>query len=156
MKAIPCKKWPRNWRSHTTLCTTPSTEQHILALTRIERVVGGPGAQLSKRTSTLEYRRLSCPQLPASLNSPLKSPVSTVNRRLRDAGLWLLEDLDNDEWVLGVSWQTCLLSPSLLSSSFNINVDLKELPGCLHSLWGGYFTLDSEQDFSEGLFGRCI
>jgi predicted DNA-binding protein YlxM (UPF0122 family) len=30
-----------------------STEQCKLALTRIERGVGGPGAQLSKRTSTL-------------------------------------------------------------------------------------------------------
>ena len=36
------------------LCTTSFTEQHKLALTRIERGVGGPGAQLSKRTSTLE------------------------------------------------------------------------------------------------------
>ena len=35
-------------------CTTPFTEQHKLALTRIERGVGGPGAQLSKRTSTIE------------------------------------------------------------------------------------------------------
>ena len=33
---------------------TPFTEQRILALTRIERGVGGPGAQMSKRTSTLE------------------------------------------------------------------------------------------------------
>ena len=30
------------------------TEQHKLALTRIDRGVGGPGAQLSKKTSTLE------------------------------------------------------------------------------------------------------
>ena len=34
------------------LYNTPITEQHKLALTRIERV-GGPGAQLSKKTSTL-------------------------------------------------------------------------------------------------------
>ena len=35
--------------------TTPSREQHKQALTRIERGVGGLGAQLSKRTlSTLE------------------------------------------------------------------------------------------------------
>ena len=36
----------------TTLCTTPFTEQRKRALTRIEIGVGGPGAQLSKRTST--------------------------------------------------------------------------------------------------------
>ena len=54
MKSIPCEKLARNWRFRTTLCTTPFTEQRILALTRIERGVGGPGVQLSKRTSTLE------------------------------------------------------------------------------------------------------
>ena len=54
MEAIPCEKLLRNWRSRTTLCPTPFTEQCKLALTRIEREVGGPGAQLSKRTSTLE------------------------------------------------------------------------------------------------------
>ena len=53
MKAIPCKKLTRNWRSHTTLCTTPFTEQRKLSLTRIEWGVGGPGAQLSQRTSAL-------------------------------------------------------------------------------------------------------
>ena len=74
MKAIPCKKLPRNWRSRTTLCTTPFTDQRKLALTRIERGVGGPGVQLSKRTSTLvsslRNRRLSSPQLAASLIVP--------------------------------------------------------------------------------------
>ena len=40
--------------THTTLCTTHRTEQRKLALTRIERGVEGPGAQLSKRTSTLD------------------------------------------------------------------------------------------------------
>jgi hypothetical protein len=54
MKAIPCEKLPRTWRSHTTLCTTPFTEQLKLSLIRIGRGLGGPGAQLSKRTSTLE------------------------------------------------------------------------------------------------------
>ena len=54
MKAIPCEKLPRNWRFPTTVCTTPFREQHKQALTRIEREVGGPGAQLSKRTSKLE------------------------------------------------------------------------------------------------------
>jgi transcriptional regulator with XRE-family HTH domain len=37
------------------LCATPFTDQRKLSLTRIERGVGGPGAQLSKRTSTLEF-----------------------------------------------------------------------------------------------------
>ena len=58
---------------------------HNRALTRIEREVGGPGAQLSKRTSTLEFccspslrnRRLTGPQLAASLNGTCKTPVST-------------------------------------------------------------------------------
>ena len=54
MKAIPCEKLPRNWRFPKTVCTTPFREQHKRVLTRIERGVGGPGAQLSKRTSTLE------------------------------------------------------------------------------------------------------
>ena len=36
------------------VCTTPIREQHKWALTRIEREVGGSGAQLRKRTSTLE------------------------------------------------------------------------------------------------------
>uniref|UniRef100_A0AAZ3PN74 GOLD domain-containing protein n=1 Tax=Oncorhynchus tshawytscha TaxID=74940 RepID=A0AAZ3PN74_ONCTS len=67
-------------------------EQHKLALTRIERV-GGPGAQLSKRTSTLvSSLRNGCitsPQLVTSLNNTCKTPVSTstVKRLLRDAGL---------------------------------------------------------------------
>ena len=51
----------------------PFTEQRKLSLTRIERGVGGSGAQLSKRTSTLvsslRNRRLTGPQLAASLNS---------------------------------------------------------------------------------------
>ena len=54
IKVIPCENFPRNWRSGTTLCNSPFTVQRELALTRIERGVGGPGAQLSKRTSTLE------------------------------------------------------------------------------------------------------
>uniref|UniRef100_A0A6Q2Y4K7 Myosin ID n=1 Tax=Esox lucius TaxID=8010 RepID=A0A6Q2Y4K7_ESOLU len=55
--------------------------------------VGGPGAQLSKRTNTLvsslRNRCLTGPQLAASLNSTHKPPVSTstVKRQLRDAGL---------------------------------------------------------------------
>ena len=36
------------------VCATPFREQHKWALTIIEREVGGPGAQLNKRTSTLE------------------------------------------------------------------------------------------------------
>ena len=74
------------------LCTTPFIEQYKLALTRIERGVGGPGAQLRKRTSTvssLRNRHLTSPQMAASLNSTRKTPVSTstVKRQLRDAGL---------------------------------------------------------------------
>jgi hypothetical protein len=75
-------------------------EQRKLALTRIDSGVGGPGAQLSKRTSTLvsslRNRRLTSPQLAASLNSTRKTPVttSTVKRRLRDAGLTEDELLD--------------------------------------------------------------
>jgi hypothetical protein len=90
MKAIPCVKLPRNWRSRTTLCITPFTEQNKLALNGIERGVGGPSAQLSKRTSTLVSssgnRCFTSPQLTALLNSTHKTPVSTVKRRLQDAG----------------------------------------------------------------------
>ena len=41
------------------------------------------------RVSSLRNRRLTCPQLAASLNNTRKTPVSmsTVKRRLRDAGL---------------------------------------------------------------------
>ena len=58
----------------------------------MERVVGGPGAQLSKRTSTFVSslrNGLTGPQLAASLNGTHKMPVSTstVKRRLWDAGL---------------------------------------------------------------------
>ena len=58
-------------------------------LTRIERGVGGPSAQLSKRTSTLVSslrNRCITIHLAASLNSTRKTPVSTstVKRRLRD------------------------------------------------------------------------
>ena len=57
-----------------------------------ERGVGGPGAQLSKRTctlvSSLRNRHLTS-QLAASLNSTRKTPVSTstVKRWLWNAGL---------------------------------------------------------------------
>ena len=93
MKAIQCKKLPRNWRFPTTVCTTPFRIQHKRALTRIEREVGGPGAKLSKRTSTLQSLvwdgHLTGPQLATSLNGTRKTPVSTstVKRRLREAGL---------------------------------------------------------------------
>ena len=86
-------KLPRNWRFPATVCTTPFRKQHKWALTRIEREMGGPGAQLSKRTSalvtSLRNRRLIGPQLAASLNGTRKTPVSTstVKRQLRDAGL---------------------------------------------------------------------
>ena len=60
-------------------CTTPFREQQKRALTRIEREVGGPGAQLSKRTSTsessLRNRCLTGPQLAASLNGTRKVNV---------------------------------------------------------------------------------
>ena len=93
MKAIPCKKLPRNWRSCTGLCPTPFTEQRKLALTRIERGVGAPrctNEQQDKniRVSSLRNRCPASPQLAASLNSTCKTPVSTsVKRRLREAGL---------------------------------------------------------------------
>ena len=92
-KAIPCGKLPRNWRSNTTLCTTPFTEQCKMALTRTERGVGGPGAQLSKRTSTLEclvWETDASQVLNWQLHKTThKTPVSksTVKRWLRDGGL---------------------------------------------------------------------
>ena len=91
MKAIPCKKLPRNWRFPTTVCTTPFREQHKWALIRIEREVGGTTKQGDKyiQVSSLRNRCLTGPQLAASLNGTRKTPVSTstVKRRLRDSGL---------------------------------------------------------------------
>ena len=83
MKAIPCDKLPRNWRSHTTLCTTPFTQQNKLSLTRIERGVRGPGV------SNLRNRHLTSPQMSASLKSTPKTPASTstVKWQIRDADL---------------------------------------------------------------------
>jgi hypothetical protein len=78
-------------KSRTTLHTAPFTEQRKLALTRIKRGVGGPGAQLSKRTSTLvsslRNRHLTNPQLAASLNSTIKTPVSTSTMKATP-GCW--------------------------------------------------------------------
>ena len=69
-------------------CTTPFREQHKWALARIER---DTTKQEDKyiRVSSLRNRRLTGPQLAASLNGTRKMPVSTstVKRRLRDAGL---------------------------------------------------------------------
>lgn len=47
MRAFSLRKFTKSRRFHK---TTRFTEQHQLALTRIEREVGGTGAQLSKRT----------------------------------------------------------------------------------------------------------
>jgi hypothetical protein len=44
IKDFSCEKLLRNYRSGTTLCTTPFTEQRKLSLTRIEREVGDLGA----------------------------------------------------------------------------------------------------------------
>ena len=76
MKAIPCEKFPRNWRFPTAVCnkrprcTTKQEDKYI-------------------RVSSLRNRRLTGPELVASLNGTRKMPVSTstVKRRLRDAGL---------------------------------------------------------------------
>ena len=43
------------------MCTTPFTEQRKLALTRLARGVGGPGAQLSKRTKIKMGKRTQTP-----------------------------------------------------------------------------------------------
>uniref|UniRef100_A0A4W5QH66 T-complex 11, testis-specific-like 2 n=1 Tax=Hucho hucho TaxID=62062 RepID=A0A4W5QH66_9TELE len=65
------------------LCTTPFTEQRKLAVTRIDRGVGGPGAQLSKRTSTLvsslRNRCLTSPQLFLFLFSFFLCPLFTAS-----------------------------------------------------------------------------
>ena len=85
MKAIPYEKL-----KCTMVCTTPFTEQRKLALNRVEREVEGPGAQQKYiRVCSLRNRRLTGPQLAASLNGTRKTPVSTstVKRRLHDAGL---------------------------------------------------------------------
>ena len=68
------------------------TGEESLALTRIERGVGGPGAQLSERTSTLvsslKNRRLTGPQLAASLNSTRKNTSLNFNSEEATLGCW--------------------------------------------------------------------
>ena len=76
MMAVPCEKLPRNWRSRTTLCSTPFTEQRKQALTRIERS-GRPRCTTEQedkyiRVSSLRNRRLTSPPLAASLIVPVK------------------------------------------------------------------------------------
>jgi hypothetical protein len=84
----------------------PFTEQRKLATTRIERKVGGPGAQLRKyiRVCSLRNRCLTSPQLAASLNRTRKTPVSmsTLKRRLRDAGLLgrVAKKSHNSDWLI--------------------------------------------------------
>ena len=90
MKAIPWEKLTRKWRSHTTLCTTPFTEQPGSNQNR--KRSGRPRCtteQEDKDKSSLRNRRLTSSQLAASLNRTRKTPVSmsTVKRRLRDAVL---------------------------------------------------------------------
>lgn len=89
-RLFPTRNCQRNWRAHSTVCTTPFTEQRKLALTEIERGVGGLGAHPSKMNSTseslvwekgksqvLNWQRL--------LNSSCKTIVSMfrVERRLK-------------------------------------------------------------------------
>ena len=147
------EKLPRNWISHTTLCTTPFTEQRKLPLTRIERV-GGPGAQLSKRTSTLvsslRNRRLTGPQLATSLNSTCKTPVSTssVKRRLLDAGLVGRVPLSS----------VCVLLPILIFSFYwpvwdvSFSLQLPRRPASRSRL----FTVDIETGVLWVLFNEAV
>lgn len=62
------------------MCRTHFTEQHKLALSRIRR-------DKSIRVSALRNRCLSGPQLADLLNSSTPVSLSTIRRRLRDAGL---------------------------------------------------------------------
>ena len=82
MKAIPCEKLPRNGRSRTMLCTTPFTEQRKLAQTRIERGEGGPGAQLSKRTSTLYSKILQNMHPVCNIALVISNPAKNVAKQL--------------------------------------------------------------------------
>ena len=83
MKAIPCEKLPRYWRFPTTACATPFREQYKQAMNRTERE-----ASVLNWVSSLTNRRLTGPQLAASLNSTRKTSVSTstLKRWLWDAG----------------------------------------------------------------------
>jgi hypothetical protein len=107
IKAIPCEKLPRNWRSGTTLCNTPFTEQHKLASNQNRKRSGRPRCTTEQenkyiRVSSLRNRHLTSPQLAASWNSTRKAPVSTstVKRRLWDAGLGCGRRLSDSFWVL--------------------------------------------------------
>lgn len=56
MKNIAHEKLPNKKKNEDILlrhlCTTPCTEEHKLALARIEKDVGGHGAQLCRRANT--------------------------------------------------------------------------------------------------------
>jgi hypothetical protein len=80
MKAIPCEKLPTNVRSRTTLCTTPFTEHRKLALNQ--------NRKRSTLVSSFRNRCLTSLQLAVSLNSTLKTVVSTSTvKGFWDSGL---------------------------------------------------------------------
>ena len=85
------------------------------------------------RVSSLRNRRLTSPQLAASLNSTRKTPVSTstVKRRLRDAGLAFLSKT-----------RTFLSDPKVLNGSVHVRCESHSITLTLshtlfHCLGGG-------------------
>ena len=107
MKSIPCEKLPRNWRSHTTLCTTPFTQ---IVSNQNKKRSGKPRCTTEQkdkyiRVSSLRNRRLTSPQLAASLNSTLN-----VNSQEAIVGCWpsrhipLYVSAEQREWVLCFCW----------------------------------------------------
>jgi hypothetical protein len=114
MKAIPCEKLPRNWRSLTTLCTTPFIEQGKLALTRIERGVGGHGAQLSKRTSTYPHDSCNESVCPATVPVPSLGPAAVMSKPLssppctQEQNRWTFQNAIAGKAQL---WKLCPLFP---------------------------------------------
>ena len=109
------------------LCTTPFTEQRKLALTRIERGVGYPGAQLNKRTlvSSLRDRRLISPQLAASLNSTRKTPVN-VNSEEATPGCWPSRQSSSVQCLCSFAHLNLLLVS--LRYGFSLQLCLGQLP----------------------------
>jgi hypothetical protein len=127
MKAIPCERWPRNWRSRTTLCTSPFTEQCKLVLTIIEWS-GRPWCTTEQEDKHISVSSLrNSLQLAASLSGIHKTPVSmsTLKRQLRDAGLlvfcgyYLCVDLG-----LPSGLRHCI-------SVLDITTDPDLIPGCI-------------------------
>ena len=135
------EKWrlfhARNWIFHTTLCTTPFTEQRKRSITRIERGVGDPSAQLSKRTSTSECLVW---ETDASQDSSIGSFI-------------------NFFFIIRRGWSSCLVRWSAASAVPSETLGLR--PGCVvtgpdREVRGATHNWPSVVWVREGLAGKDV